>query len=488
MVIDRVKRTIIQNKLIERNEHIVVGISGGPDSVCLLHVLRELAAEWNLFLHAVHVNHCLRGDDADEDQRYTEDLCNSLGVPFHAFRFDVKARAAAGKITSEEAGRNVRYEAFEKIKSDVEATERMKGTTPVVKIATAHNLNDQAETLLMRILRGTGTDGLAGIEYIRDGIIIRPLLDVSRSEIEEYCVLHNLNPRIDGTNLEPVYTRNRIRLELLPLLQSRYNENILSALNRLSQISYEDKEYLYSQVEREKKIVSSQGDVRRIRREDYAKLHPAIGKRLILTSLKEIGLLQDMTSLHLEKADKLLRSGGTGDRIEFPGGYGLRLVYGEGELYREPSGELENEGMKQKAFVYPVIVGGVTRVPELNAGLTVKILQMEAFSPEKKNHLPGQNRFSACLDLSRRGISTEDIVIRMRRPGDHIKPLGMKGTKKLQDFFVDEKIPREDRDRIPLICAGQEVLWVVGYRINENYKITKTTTEMVCIEYTSLPL
>jgi len=482
MITDKVKRVIIQNKLIEKGEHIVLGVSGGPDSVCLLSMLRELSEEWQLTLHVVHVNHHLRGSDADEDQLYTEKLCQRLDVPCHVFHHDVSALASEQKITTEEAGRQVRYEAFEIIKKEIESAEPSEGTSrPEVKIAVAHNLNDQAETLLMRIIRGTGTDGLAGMEYMRDGVIIRPLLNVSRSEIEAYCEAHNLNPRIDMTNLEPVYARNRLRLELLPLLQSQYNEGILSALNRLAQIAREDKEYLYEQVDKVKDIVSQEAGICKIPRREYGELHSAVGKRLISATFKEMGLLQDMTAVHLDGADNLFRQGKTGDRMDFPGGYGLRISYNEGELYKVGSKpDRREEAQENRSFVYPVPMNGDTQIPELNALLKVKILQREQCP-----HPPHRDRYNVCLDLAGTGI-TDRMVIRLRRPGDYIVPLGMKGTKKLQDFFVDEKIPKAERDKTPLLCSGQEVLWVVGYRINEKYKATGATTEIVCVEYVPL--
>ncbi len=484
MVVEKVRKTIQQHKLIENGEHIVLGVSGGPDSVCLLSVLRELAEERGLTLHAVHINHCLREKDADADQHYTEGLCKNLGVPCHVFRYDVKSMAAEQKITSEEAGRNARYESFHRVKKEIQSS-----GIPKVKIAVAHNMNDQAETLLMRIIRGTGTDGLAGMEYVRDGVIIRPLLDVTRAEIEEYCRQHELFPRTDLTNLEPIYTRNRLRLELLPLLQSQYNENILSALNRLAQIAGEDKEYLYQQVDEAKSMVEAEGHLLRIPRKAYSGLHPAIGKRLVSASLKELGLIQDMTAVHLDGADRLLRNGGTGDSMDFPGGYGLRMTYDTGELFGKDSDIRGRRERKEgAAFRYPVRMNGITPIPELNALLKVKILQAG-----RQTKPLGENRFSACLDLTGKGTGNQagnsvasQVAVRSRRPGDYIFPLGMKGTKKIQDFYVDEKIKREDRDKIPLLCLGSEVLWVVGYRISEKYKVTEETTEMVCIEYMPL--
>jgi len=241
MITERVRNTIINNHLIEKGEHIVIGLSGGPDSVCLFHILCQLREELGIRLYAVHINHGLRPGAADEDQKYTEDLCARYQVPCRTFSFDVTRIARESGMSSEDAGRKVRYQSFFEVADQIE-----NETGGSIKIAVAQNMNDQAETVLMRILRGTGTEGLVGIEYLRtekNRGIIRPLLDVTRAEIELYCKENGLDPRIDLTNLEPIYTRNKIRLELLPYLSENYNGNIVAALNRLSRIAKEDKDY-----------------------------------------------------------------------------------------------------------------------------------------------------------------------------------------------------------------------------------------------------
>ena len=248
MITEKVKTTIINNSLIEKGEHIVIGLSGGPDSVCLFHTLNQLKEEFDITLHTVHINHGLRPGAADEDQKYVETLCAEYQIPCHSFTFDVNRIAKEAGISSEDAGRQVRYQSF------FEVAEKIENETGCsVRIAVAQNRNDQAETVLMRILRGTGTDGLCGIEYLRKekgkGIIIRPLLDISREEIEQYCSENHLNPQIDLTNLKPIYTRNKIRLELLPYLRGNFNTNITAALNRLSKIAKEDKDYFNHKIE-----------------------------------------------------------------------------------------------------------------------------------------------------------------------------------------------------------------------------------------------
>ena len=219
MIRETVLNTIREHHLIEKNQHIVIGLSGGPDSVCLFHVLYRLSKEWNLSLHPVHINHKFRPGAAEADQAYVQQLCLDAGCPCKTFFFDCNQIAQEEKITSEEAGRKVRYQAFAETASEVADTGvRLRD----IKIAVAQNADDQAETILFRILRGAGTDGLSGISYKRHdeygNEIIRPLLDAHKVDILDYCSEYGLHPRSDHTNLEPIYTINKIRLNLINYL------------------------------------------------------------------------------------------------------------------------------------------------------------------------------------------------------------------------------------------------------------------------------
>lgn len=371
--------------------------------MCLFHVLMSLKEELNIDIHPVHVNHLFRPGAAEEDQRFVEDLCRCNGLECRTFVVDCNARAREEGISSEEAGRNARYEAFYQVAGEIMEREAIPGDR--IRIAVAQNQNDQAETLLMRILRGTGPDGLAGIDYIRAGKmgtrIIRPLLDIPRKDIESYCLEHRLEPREDHTNKEAVYTRNKIRLELIPLLEEQFNPEIREGLVRLAAIAREDKEFL-------------EGCVRKAAKEPFTtavcgNLHPSIRKRLILRKLSEKGLDQGVTAAHLAAADQLILKDKTGSSLDFPGGYRLKIQYGNILIERE-------EKDPETGIYYPV---------EIN--------------------WEGQR-----------------AQLRTRLPGDGIRLPGMKGNKKLQDFFVDQKIPREQRDRIPMLAVGNRVLLIIG--------------------------
>ena len=470
-----VLETIEKRALLEKGAHVVLGVSGGPDSVCLLSVLSELSSSWNLKLHVVHIHHGLRGEEADADQRYTQDLCRRFSVPCRVFSYDVKKLAKEQGLTTEEMGRLLRYEAFETVRQEL-----LSEFGPICsRIAVAQNQNDQAETILMRILRGTGVDGLAGIEYIREGTIIRPLLDVSRKKIEEYCVRKELFPRTDSTNLAPDYTRNKIRLDLIPYLQREYNENIIEGLCRLAKSAAEDKAFIYEAVDGvAKSILSQEVETAVIERTPYCELSVAVGKRLLLKTLKGLGLQQDVIALQLERADLMIRKGATGDRMDFPHGFELLISYDSARLgtKKEHLKELQGENEREE-FCYLLNPAGITDIPELNARLALKIVSLadlENFSPDD----PYRITLSASAELWQ-----TPIYLRSRQPGDYMKPLGMQGMKKIQDLFVDEKIPAEKRAQIPLLCTGQEVIWIVGRKISENYKVKKDTEKVVILEF-----
>ncbi len=230
---NKVLQTVKKYNLINAKDKIVVGVSGGPDSMCLLHVLNELKDELNIKLVVAHVNHMIR-KEADEETQYVRDFCEKIGIECYVKKIDVIEKSNMEKIGTEEAGRKARYNFFEEVKNNTNAN----------KIATAHNANDNAETILMNIFRGTGTSGLKGIEPIRDGLYIRPIIECERKEIESYCELNNLEPKIDKSNFENVYTRNKIRNLVIPLIKEEFNTNIIEALNKLSILARQENDFI----------------------------------------------------------------------------------------------------------------------------------------------------------------------------------------------------------------------------------------------------
>jgi len=335
----QIRDTVREHKLIERGDHIVIGLSGGPDSVCLFHVLLKMAEELDLTIHPVHVNHGLRPGAADADQSYVEEMCARAGLAARVFRVDCRALADRLGMTSEEAGRKARYDAFCQVAEEAAAGAAGGDGGARVKIAVAHNANDQAETVLFRILRGTGVDGIAGMAYLREEVraggtfrIVRPLLDVWRDEVEEYCASQKLEPVTDHTNHEELYTRNRIRLDLIPYLEENYNSNIQETLVRMAGIAAADKEYLREETARcfarllcgDPSSPGSAGSVALDWR-GLAECHAALRHRVIQKAFGEVGLDRDITAERLAAADRIILGKTGGKTVEFPHGHSLSV-------------------------------------------------------------------------------------------------------------------------------------------------------------------
>ena len=458
MVKNKVKNTISNYHMLEKGDHVIIGLSGGPDSVCLFFVLKQLSRELAITLHAVHVNHQFRPGAAEEDQAYVEDLCRSRGIACRTFIYDCGAMMRERKMTGEEAGRAARYEAFSQYGEEL----TQKGIPPEkIKIAIAQNADDQAETVLMRLMRGTGPDGLAGISHTRmEGrfLVIRPLLDVWRKEITAYCEEYDLRPRIDHTNLQPIYTRNKIRLELIPYLEEHFNPNIMEAMVRLGSIAGQDKDFLWEYAD--KAWHASKTDQDSLSLEKLRELHPAIRQRVIVKAFESAGLTQDITAAHLSAAERLLRSGEGTKTLDFPKGYRMEVRYGQVRCSRK----------EQRQEPFPSV--------KLNAKLT--------------QDLPGEYRQgTAVFDWDKICAvygREPQVCLRSRKAGDFISL--RQGRKKLQDFFVDQKVPKEMRERVPLVAVGGEILWVISWggkflkkdRYSEKYKLDQTTKQALLLE------
>lgn len=353
MLIDKVRETVEKHGLIEKNQHIVLGLSGGPDSMCLFDVLMSLRDEMGIEIHPVHVNHMIRPGDADEDQAYVEGVCRARGTECTVYVRDCPAIAREEGMTSEEAGRKVRYDAFyetaEKITDELVKSEGISRVEAVkrVRIAVAHNSDDQTETVLFRLIRGTGTDGLAGMAYRRRerGFeVIRPVLDVSREEIEEYCRERKLEPVTDETNSKGIYTRNRIRLDLLPMLEREYNENMKATLLRLAAIAAEDSGYIWRQTEKayreglkgypkEDAALDREGVV--LDRAYVAGLDDAVRHRVLMKAFADAGLEKDISSERIKAADRIIGKKQAPKTVEFPHGYRLTVARGKIIIYRQ---------------------------------------------------------------------------------------------------------------------------------------------------------
>lgn len=297
---DKVLKTIQKYNLIQNGDSIVIGVSGGPDSMTLLNVLINLKQKLGISKIVVAtVNHMIR-EEAEEETKFVENFCESHGIDFYLKKVDVQEEAKSKKISTELAGRNARYDFFEEVLKKTGSN----------KIATAHNSNDNAETVLMNLLRGSGVSGLKGIEKIRDGKFIRPIIECKRSEIEQYCLENKLNPRYDKTNNENTYTRNKIRNMLIPYIEENFNPNIVDSLNRLSTIATKEDEYIHKIVENSFKDIVITADISKkeiiLDLKKFNELDEVIKSRLILYTISEIlGTSQGIEKIHIEDIIKL---------------------------------------------------------------------------------------------------------------------------------------------------------------------------------------
>lgn len=309
MLEEKVLQTIVKNELIKNGDKIVIGVSGGPDSIALLDVLIKLQSKIKFNITVAHINHMIR-DEAIDDQKYVEQYCKNKNIPCFVKQEKVEELAKQEKIGTEEAGRNLRYEFFNEVLEKTAST----------KIATAHTKNDNAETVLMNILRGTGTSGLKGIKAKRDNKYIRPLIECERKEIEQYCEENNLEPRIDKTNMENIYTRNKIRNLLIPYIQKEFNPNIIEALNRLSQIASMENEYLetktlktYEEIKEEETKEQIILNLKKFNNQDVV-----IKNRIVLYTINRLfGSSSGIEKVHLQDIIKLC-SNNIGNKFLIP--------------------------------------------------------------------------------------------------------------------------------------------------------------------------
>jgi len=354
------------------------------------------------------------------------------------------------------AGREVRYKFFEELKHKLKAD----------KIAVAHNANDQAETVLMRIMRGSGTEGIEGIKPVRDGVYIRPLIDVSRSEIERYCEENGLNPRIDATNLETIYSRNKVRLELIPYIQENFNSDIINTLVRLSDTVKKDNEYLeaianekyksYCEVRENKVIISKNAfnEPESILTRVIRKAYNTVAKGLFNFEKK-----------HIYDIIKLQRNN-SGKSIDLLHGIIAYNSYGHIEIGYSLKG---NNNLKWR---YKLPANSRMYIEEIKSYVETEVISYKKDMIFSKSYLTRYFDYDTIKD---------DMFIRNRENGDYFIPFGMNGKKKLKDYFIDEKVPKEERDNIPLVCFDGNIAWVVGYRTSDIYKITEKTKNILKI-------
>ena len=443
---NKVIETIKKFNMLNNGENIVVGLSGGADSCALTHILTRLSGKMDLHITAVHINHGIRGEEAERDERSAEEFCRRLNIEFIAYHCDIPSEAAKRGIGEEEAGRLVRYEKF------YETAEKKNGA----KTAVAHNMNDKAETLIMNLCRGAGMKGLAGIKPV-GGSIIRPLIFCTRDEIEKYCDDNNIEYCTDSTNLQNEYTRNKIRNILLPWLSENINPAAGMNMANASELLREEEEYLESKAQEQyKKLLKDSGDgFVSLNADGLASEHSVI--RRALRSLRPD--MRDFGRKHIENAEDILM-GDTGRRISLPGGITVSKGYGLINILYDRE--------KQGAFCYDIEPGKKYFIKETERYVLLSL-------NEEKNIKNAVNICTKKIDYDK---IKDKIQLRTRQTGDFISIKN--GRKKIKDIFIDDKIPSDKRDSYPMLVCGKSVI-IVGNRLGTDYYVGQDTKNILYI-------
>ncbi|MBN2259366.1 MAG: tRNA lysidine(34) synthetase TilS [Clostridiales bacterium] len=451
-MLNQMEKTIKEHNLITKKDKIIVAVSGGPDSIAMLYGLILLKEKYQIEIFGVHLNHMIRGVLADKDERYVLEICKKWDIPIYTFREDIPKMSKEMKMTEEEIGRKVRYEIFEKVCKEVGCD----------KIAVAQNKNDQVETFLMRMLRGAGMDGLSSIQYIRDKKIIRPLLGCSRESIEDFCESNRLEARIDHTNLETEYLRNKIRINLIPHLIETYNPNLLDTIYRNVEIIQKDADYM--EIESQRAFEKIEKGNRRI--DEIKELHPAIRLRVLRKLVeKNIGSLKDVSSGQIEELERLIMKSERGKKTIIKK-FTFIIENACLDVFKE-------EKSKNEEFNFKLHLGEnvVSFADNYSYKVTLEIIE--------GNKIEKSDNYVTFVDYdSLQG----GILVRNRMSGDKFKPIGLQGrSKKLKEFFIDKKISKEQRNQVMIFQDSQEIIWVGGYRLSETYKVKKETSKMLKI-------
>lgn len=441
---EKIRAYIKKYKMLEEGDTVIAGISGGADSVCLLYMLLALRQEWKLDVIAVHVNHMIRGRAADEDEAFVRRLCREQQVPLEVFRTDVAELAREQKLSEEEAGRNVRRDAFER-------TAREHGAA---KIALAHHKNDNAETVLLNLSRGAGLKGLGGIRP-RNGPYIRPLLAVSREEVEEYLEKKNYSYCTDATNSEDAYTRNRIRKYVIPYMEREVNEGFLDHVCGAAERMAELWEYIEKKAaEEEARCVCRRGSGSAVvRKEGYEQMESVLRPYVLADVLAGIsGRRKDLEKIHLQALEELFEKQ-VGRMIDLPYGMKAYRCYEGIRIEGEGAGEAE----------------------EAPGAVSVRVFDAGEIEGDLLEAIP-KTPYTKWFDY---GIIKNSVTIRTRQSGDYIT-IDRQGRKqKLKQYFINEKIPGEKRDKILLAADGSHVLWVIGYRRGLSGEVTRNTRKIL---------
>lgn len=462
--IGKVRATVQRFGMLQDGDRVIVGVSGGVDSVVLLHVLTVLRDDYDLSLVVTHLDHGIRGEESRREADFVRELAHGMGLPFETMLVDVPAVARKRRISLQEAARKARYRFYEEVRKKHGAQ----------KVALGQTADDQAETVLMRMIRGAGLRGLKGIPPVRRGGYVRPLIEIARQDVERFADAEGLSWVTDSSNIKDIYLRNKVRRELIPHLEREYNPSIKGGLTRMASILSREEDYLDGKAEEVANGLMRGNDDELIL--DIPKLtafHEALWFRVLQKALGRMlgGDLRNIKTVHLEGICRLLTRRAPNKVLCLPQGVSVEKHYMELFIRKgKPPDVL--------SFEYIVDCPGVTILESLRKKLVTRMEE-----PEKDVPADVDSNV-AYLDDNK---LMYPLILRSFKEGDRFVPLGMPGHKKVKDFFIDAKIPKLLRRRIPLLVSGENIVWIVGYRMSDYYKLTEGSKRVLRAEYLDYP-
>ena len=466
-----VDRTLRTYHMIQKGDAVLVAVSGGADSVALLYILLELAPKYSLRLAIAHLNHCLREKESDRDQAFVASLAEQLELPFYTGREDVPRYQKQHRLSLEDAARQVRYRFYDSIAAKY----------GYAKIALGHHGDDNAELVLMNLMRGSGPLGLSGMSPVRGNRIVRPLIKLKRSEIMDYVAVKKLDYVTDSSNWDLKFHRNKIRARLIPLLQSGYNPKLIDSLNRLTAIVGAEEAWIEDLIQPiyEKAIVFKEKNKLGLSIATLNQQPLAVRRRLIRKAISDVkGNLRRMTFDHVESACHLAQIGPIYGLLDLPDRIGIQrdntvlTISSEDPNLRRPYSA--SFLSKTRDYEYQLSEPGIIFIEEAAVQIS--------FSEIPKAQLPDLDRFGhriAFFDMDRIQFP---LVIRNFRPGDRFSPLGLDGSQKLKKFFIEHKVSRPERAKCPIVLSQQRVIWVAGHRLDNSAKISPQTRRILKAE------
>jgi tRNA(Ile)-lysidine synthase len=480
-----VRDTVARHDMLSPGERVLVAVSGGPDSTALLSILIGLSREFRLDLHVAHLDHGWRGRAGARDAEFVRRMALRLGLPVTVGHASQRARIASGRPAADAArpirgrrqssrearARELRKQFLLEVARDIGAG----------KIALGHTRDDQAESLLLRLLRGSGARGLAGIFPVVDGTFIRPLIDVRRRDVLAYLKGQGLRHRLDATNRDTSLTRNRIRRRLLPLLEKEFNPRAVEALAHAADILRDEDAFLTGAAATlHQKMMSTRAGAVHLPARDLRGLPMALRRRVLRHAIEAVrGTLRRVDLEHVERSLRLLEPGRVGGAVTLPDGVTVARRAGTlivGPPLRRAAGSPDPGAGACREALCPV--PGEVALDELDLRLSARVVPRGSLPIDLKTTDAGR----AFLDAD---LVPGPLLVRPRRPGDRFVPLGAPGTRKVKSFLIDLKVPAADRAQIPLVVSRDRIAWVVGHRIDERFKVTDATRNVLVLVRTA---